>query len=111
MSQYVHFVRRGVIAECGVSASDEICYPTLRHVSCTLCIRAATDALRQLTALERAVQYACDHDIDCEEEGEGECCYRKWRTVHLLVGATQHVSDEDRALLDAALHPQEASDE
>lgn len=103
MTQYVHFAPRGPLAACGSSVSDVICYPTLYLVTCSICLRAVTSDLRRLSAVERSVRAACDHDVECEEEGEGDCCYRMWRIVALLVGSATNVTDEDRELFDAAI--------
>ena len=74
-------------------------------------LRRERDALRagvhRLRVLERAVEAAHDHDRECEEEGEGDCCYRAWRLVTILVGRQQVLTPEDAEMLDAALRDQE----
>lgn len=59
--------------------------------------------MRKLTALERAVRAAAEHDEECGKDGTGGCCYRAWRPVALLVGVASVDTAEDRALLAAAL--------
>lgn len=53
----------------------------------------------------RAVHEAHLHDRECEEEGEGACCYGAWRAVLLLVNDAQCVTPEDEALLTNAMRP------
>ncbi len=63
-----------------------------------------------LRRLRLAVQQACTHDSKCDEEGEGACCFRAWRTVVLAAGCAPRTTIEDVELL-AALRPEEPSDE
>lgn len=58
------------------------------------------DRLRaELRTLQDAVARACEHDRECEEEGEGACCFRAWRTVVLLAHAAPCLTDEDEELV------------
>lgn len=57
---------------------------------------------RELRILEREVIAAGEHDETCGKNGSGDCCFRAWRTVALLVDAAQVETAEDEALLRAA---------
>lgn len=66
------------------------------------CSRAVPALLARLEAAEavcEAIRAAAQHDRDCEEEGEGSCCYDTWRLVHLLAGATLEPDEHDGQLL------------
>ena len=92
-------------AHIGGEAGRETCEMILFAAG----VPALVAEVERLRAVETAVKQACTHDAHCEEEGEGECCFRAWRAVVLAAGCARPVTHEDVELL-AALHPQEQSD-
>lgn len=42
-----------------------------------------------------AIRDAARHDRDCEEEGEGACCYWPWRKVMILAGEANNVTADE----------------
>lgn len=57
--------------------------------------------INRLNRLTAAVKAAAVHDRDCDEEGEGACCFRAWRRVILLAGAAPAITQEDVELMEA----------
>lgn len=57
------------------------------------------DEIDGLRRVRDAVKDACRHDRECEQEGEGECCYLAWRAVAVLAGEAKNLTESERALL------------
>ena len=70
-------------------------------------LRATRARLAAAERIVSAVREASQHDVDCEEEGEGRCCYEAWRRVTVLAGCAVNITADDERIV-AHPEPEEA---